>query len=107
MKTFWLCLVPLFVAVDAIGVLPLFVPLTEWTGRTQRQMVILQSVVTASMAAVIVNIILAGIIFLLGRPITRVLGKTGTKTISKLASLLLAAIAVMLMRKGITGVLDP
>ncbi|MBL7102609.1 MAG: MarC family protein, partial [Desulfobacteraceae bacterium] len=33
--------------------------------------------------------------------ITRRLGRTGSKTISKVASLLLAAIAVMLIRRGI------
>ena len=51
--------------------------------------------------AVIANIILAGIIFAFAKPIAALLGKTGTKTISKVASLLLAAIAVMLMRRGI------
>jgi len=29
MENFWLCFVPLFVAVDAIGLLPLFISLTE------------------------------------------------------------------------------
>jgi multiple antibiotic resistance protein len=30
---FWLCFVPLFVAVDALGVLPMFMGLTEGLGR--------------------------------------------------------------------------
>jgi small neutral amino acid transporter SnatA (MarC family) len=34
-----------------------------------------------------------------------VLGRTGTKTVSKVASLLLAAIAVMLARRGLTTIL--
>jgi len=29
LRSFWLCFVPLFVAVDAIGVLPMFMSLTE------------------------------------------------------------------------------
>ena len=29
MNTFWLCFVPLFVAVDAVGVLPMFLSLTD------------------------------------------------------------------------------
>jgi multiple antibiotic resistance protein len=29
MKSFWLCFVPLFVAVNAFGVLPLFINITE------------------------------------------------------------------------------
>ncbi|NLX25341.1 MAG: MarC family protein [Lentisphaerae bacterium] len=191
MKDFWLCFVPLFVAVDAIGVLPMFVTLTEGVDAIRRRGIILQSVTTASVvavaflwlgpvllrflgisvpdfmiaggilllaialsdlltgvkrqrepdpdspgavpigvplitgpavlttcillrdmhgrwattAAVVVNIALAGVVFLAAGPITRTLGKTGTKTVSKLASLLLAAIAVMLVRKGVSGVL--
>jgi len=34
-----------------------------------------------------------------------VMGQTGSKTISKVASLLLAAIAVMLIRKGVAEIL--
>jgi multiple antibiotic resistance protein len=191
MKEFWLCFVPLFVAVDAIGVLPLYVSLTEGLDKLQRQKVVIQSVVTASIVAVLflwfgpfllkflgisvqdfmiaggillfvislndiligtkkrrqadpdslgavpigiplitgpavlttcilltsiyggwittisvlVNITLAGFIFFASESIFQVLGKTGARTISKVASLLLAAIAVMLMRKGIMGLL--
>jgi len=47
------------------------------------------------------NIIIAGITFYFGKPITDRLGKTGTKTISKVASLLLASIAIMLIRRGV------
>jgi len=35
--------------------------------------------------------------------VMRVLGEAGTKALSKIMSLLLAAIAVMLIRKGIAG----
>lgn len=187
MSEFWLCFVPLFVAVDAIGVLPIFLSLTEGLESQRLRAVILQSVATASTIAiaflvfgpvllkflgitvpdfmiaggflllaislsdlltgekkqreadakslgavpigiplitgpavlttcillanthgklitaiaVVLNIALAGIIFRFAEPITRRLGHTGTKTISKVASLLLAAIAVMLMRRGI------
>ena len=191
MNEFWLCFVPLFVAVDAIGVLPLFVSLTEEMEKQRRRAVILQSVITATIvavaflwfgpvllrflnisvpdfmiaggillfaislsdlltgtkkqreadpgslgsvpigiplitgpavlttcilltsmhgrgvttAAVVVNISLAGVVFLAAGPLTRVLGRTGMKTVSKLASLLLAAIGVMLIRKGIVDIL--
>jgi multiple antibiotic resistance protein len=55
--------------------------------------------------AVVINIILAGLTFLSAEPITRAIGRTGTKTVSKLASLLLAAIAVMLIRRGVFGIM--
>ncbi|MFO7534175.1 MAG: MarC family protein [Kiritimatiellia bacterium] len=65
MYEFWLCFIPLFVAVLTTGML------------------------------------LVGLTFLFADSITRRLGRTGTKAISKPTSLFLAAIAVMLMRKGI------
>lgn len=191
MNEFWLCFVPLFVAVDAIGVLPLFVSLTVEMESTRRRKVILQSVITATFvavaflwfgpallrflsisvpdfmiagglllfaislsdlltgtkkqreadpeslgvvpigiplitgpavlttclvltsmhgralttAAVVVNIVLAGVVFLVADPLMRLLGRTGIKAVSKLASLLLAAIGVMLIRKGIVSIL--
>jgi len=187
MKSFWLCFVPLFVAVDAFGVLPLFISLTEGIEPKKIKRIIFQSMVTAlivalafialgtmilnllgitvadfmiaggtllfiisirgiistdkspypidleSMGAVpigvplitgpavlatsmllineyslivtslaiIINILIAGGIFLSAPLINRVLGKTGSKTISKISSLLLAAIAVMIIRRGL------
>jgi len=184
---FWLCFVPLFVAVDAIGVLPMFMGLTDGLGPPQRKRVIVQSVVVAtivglaflaigqavlgllgitvpdfmvaggsllfvlsvrdllslekvgraldteSLGAVplgvplivgpavltttllltnsygrlltaltlIVNIGIAGVLFGLSGSIIRVLGTTGARTVSKLASLLLAAIGVMMVRRGV------
>ena len=51
--------------------------------------------------AVIVNLLIAGAVFLFAKSITRVLGRNGTRSASKIASLFLAAIAVMLIRKGV------
>ena len=52
MKEFWLCFLPLFVAVDAVGVLPLFIGLTEGIETPDRRRIILQSVATAGAVAV-------------------------------------------------------
>ncbi len=187
MRSFWLCFFPMFVAVDAVGVLPLFLHLTEGLDHAKTRRVIAQSVATATVvalvflvigryileflgvtvadfmvaggallfvlsltdlifekrsifqgnhetlgavplgvplivgpavittifilvgehglvptvAATIVNIAIAGVAFWLAVPLHRVLGSSGTRTISKLASLLLAAIGVMMVRKGI------
>ena len=187
MNEFFLCFVPLFVAVDAIGILPIFLSLTEGLESRRLRTVIVQSVITAALVAIVFlafgpvllsflgitvpdfmisggflllaislssllsgeksqrgvdveslgsvpigvplitgpavlttcillanthgrivtaaaavsNIALAGIIFWFAKPITRLLGRTGTKTISKVTSLFLAAIAIMLMRRGI------
>jgi len=186
LRNILLSFIPLFVAVDAIGVLPIFVSLTEGLSQKQKTKIILQSMVTASMLAigfiyvgqlvfkflgitigdfmvaggavlfciaiidlinptkerripdqnlgavplgtplivgpavlatsllmiseygllptvisVIANIIVAGLIFRGSFGLIKALGEAGTKALSKIMSLLLAAIAVMLMRKGI------
>ena len=183
--------VPLFVAVDAVGVLPVFLSLTEGMDRMRLRTVIIQSVITASVVALVflafgplflsflgitvpdfmiaggilllaislsdlitgekrqrqtdsetlgavpigiplitgpavlttcvllsglhgklvtgmaavVNIALAGLLFQFSKVITKSLGQAGIKTLSKVASLLLAAIAVMLIRRGITAII--
>lgn len=187
MQEFWLCFVPLFVAVDAIGVLPIYVGLTEDLDARTRRTILVQSIVTATAislaflmfgpallaflgvtvadfmiaggsllfaislsdlltgekktrqtdaqamgavpigipllagpallttcivlanaygkaltaVAVSVNLLIAGVLFLFAEAITRILGRNGTRSASKIASLFLAAIAVMLIRKGV------
>ncbi len=189
MKSFWLSFVPLFVAVDAIGVLPLFINLTEGIDTPKVRRIILQSMITAlivalaflalgtvilkflgitvadfmiaggtllfiisirdilstekpsyavdpesvgavpigvplitgpavlttslllinehslfiTSAAIIINILIVGGIFYFAPFINKVLGKTGSKTVSKITSLLLAAIGVMIVRRGIAA----
>lgn len=51
--------------------------------------------------AVVVNILIAGVLFRFAGAIQRILGKAGEKIVSKIASLLLAAYAVMMVRRGI------
>jgi multiple antibiotic resistance protein len=191
MKIFLLCFVPLFVAVDALGVLPIFISLTDGLSSSQRRRVLIQSLITASAVALVflaigptilialnitvsdfmvaggilllvislsdlltgekrqrlvdpetlgavplgvpiitgpavlttsvllanvhglsltalallANIGIAGAIFWFAQPITRFLGNAGTMILSKIASLFLATIAVMLIRKGIVAII--
>ena len=187
MNNFWLCFVPLFVAVDALGLLPVFMGLTQELPRVRIRRIIFESVITAmivalvflfigkgiltllgitvadfmiaggallfvlslsdliaaekrrvqvdqeevgavplgvplivgpgvltttillinqygmipTVSATIVNIVIAGMVFWMSGSINRILGRAGTRTISKLSSLILAAIGVMMVRKGI------
>ena len=187
MQDFWLCFVPLFVAVDAIGVLPIYIALTDDLDPRIQRTVLVQSIATATAvslvflmfgpalltflgvtvadfmiaggsllfaislsdlitgekkrrqadaqslgavpigipllagpallttcivlanaygksltaAAVIANLLIAGVIFMFAEPVTRILGRNGTRSASKISSLFLAAIAVMLVRKGL------
>ncbi len=69
MKPFILSLIPLLVAVDAIGVLPLFISLTESIAEVRhRQRIVIQSVVTAAIVAIL--------FLVLGTSLLRVLGIT-------------------------------
>jgi len=188
-REFWLCFVPLFVAVDAIGLVPMYLGLTEGIEPARLRGIVWQSVATAASvataflafgpallrslgitvpdfmiaggallfaislsdlitgekrlreidpatigavplgvpliagpavlttcvvladahgrlltaAAVLANIALAGVAFRFAGPITHRLGRTGTKAVSKVASVVLAAIGVMLVRRGIAA----
>jgi multiple antibiotic resistance protein len=192
MKFFLLCFVPFFIAVDAIGVLPIYLGLTDGLSSTHKKKIIIQSLITASIVAVafvlggplllelvgvgvsdfmvaggilllvislsdlltgekrqriidaetigavpigvplitgpavlttsvlfaneygiipttlalLANILIVGVVFFMGSPIERLLGQAGSKTVSKVASLFLASIAVMLIRRGIFEIIE-
>ncbi len=186
MSVFWLCFVPLFVAVDAFGILPVFLSLTEGIENKKIRKILVESLITATAVAVvflflgefvlrllgisvadfmiaggallfglslsellmlekqhhvdvdslgavpigvpiivgpavltttllllrqygfmptvislIANIVIAGIVLWFSPALHHFFGKAGAKAISKLASLLLAAIGVMMVRRGI------
>ncbi len=187
---FMLAFIPIFVAVDAIGLLPIFVSLTSGIDRPAKNKIIVQSIITASclavafiiagravfkflgitiedfmiaggailfciaildlvttkkmerqpnqelgavpigtpllvgpavlttslitvdqhgtvltLIAVLVNIFLAGVVFNFSDGFIRVLGKSGAGALSKVLALFLAAIAVMMMRRGILEII--
>jgi len=190
-KSFLLAFIPIFVAVDPIGLLPIFVSLTSSMTRLEKLKVIVQSLITAlalaivfiylgkaifaflkitvgdfmiaggailfciaimdimnpgrkdgyvdkdmgivplgtpliagpavlttslilvpeygmsvTSLAIIANIALTGATFYFSGFFIRILGDKGTKAFSKLISLLLAAIAVMMIRKGILSIIS-
>jgi len=186
LKNFLLAFIPIFVAVDAIGVLPIFVSFTEGLKRREKTKIIFDSIITAicvalsfiflgkaifrflgitisdfmiaggiilffiaiidtitsekkrrlpgrelgavplgtplivgpavlttsliiisehgvqaTLLSVVINVLIAGLIFSSSDILLRFLGDGGTKALSKVANLLLAAIAVKIIRKGI------
>jgi len=186
MKDFLLTFIPIFIAMDALGVLPLFISFTEHLSMRDKSRILSQSIITAfligivflflgnwifkilgvlvadfkiagglvllaislrdilqyekghklptdTMGAVpigtplitgpavlttmiilldthglpltifafVINLLIAFVTFSYAVTIAKVLGKAGSKAFSKIASLLLAAIAVMMIRKGI------
>lgn len=191
MNEFWLCFVPLFVAVDVIGVLPIFLGMTHTLDRRDLPRIIYRSVATATVialvfaaagpqvlhllgigvtdfmvaggalllaiaarelivdkeqqargemlalgavplgvplltgpavlatsillvdqygfgptgVAILANMVIAGAVFRFGGTLRRILGSAGATIASKVANLFLAAIGVMMMRRGIEAIL--
>jgi multiple antibiotic resistance protein len=66
LRNILLSFIPLFVAVDVVGLLPVFISLTQGLGRAEKRRVIYQSTLTGGLLAV-------GFVFL-GRAIFRLLG---------------------------------
>jgi multiple antibiotic resistance protein len=92
---------------DSLGAVPLGVPLIAGPAVFTTSILLVNEHGTLLTAlALIVNIAIAGIFFLSANSINRLLGKAGAKTVSKIAALLLAAIAVMIVRKGVTTLLQ-
>ncbi|MBN1585921.1 MAG: MarC family protein [Candidatus Omnitrophica bacterium] len=186
-ESFWLCFIPLLVAVDALGVLPMYMKITEGVDKERLKRVLTQSMWTALLVAygflfvgeaflnalsvtagdfmiagglllllisisdlllgekiqrkvdgdtlgvvpigvplivgpavlttillvshqygqamtalsIAINIALAGLTFFFAPVIDRFVGKSGMKAISKIASLVLAAIGVRMIRRGV------
>jgi small neutral amino acid transporter SnatA (MarC family) len=66
MLEFWLCFVPLFVAVDALGTLPIFISLTAGLDRARVRKVLWQLLLTATAVALAFLGVGKGIFALLG-----------------------------------------
>jgi len=89
-------------AISTIGAVPLGVPLIVGPA-TLTMAIILVDVygLVETLLAIVANICIAGAVFLSGEAVTRVLGPAGSRAVSKVASIILAAIAVMMIRKGL------
>jgi multiple antibiotic resistance protein len=89
------------VPTEELGAVPLGTPLIAGPAVLTTSMVIISEYgLAATLISVVVNIALAGIIFSGAATVMKFLGEAGSKALSKIMSLLLAAIAVMLIRKG-------
>ena len=85
-----------------LGVVPLGTPLIAGPAvLTTSMLVVSQHGVVPTVVSVVANILLAGLLLRLSSSLMRFLGTAGTKALSKITSLLLAAIAVMLIRRGL------
>ena len=86
----------------ASGIVPIGVPLI--VGPAVLTTVIIQvdtHGIIPTLVSLLLNLAIVGIIFMQARWVLRLLGENGAKAVSKIVSLLLAAIAVMMIRVGI------
>jgi multiple antibiotic resistance protein len=85
-----------------VGVVPLGMPLMVGPGVLTASLLLSDRYGYApTIAALVVNLVIAVTGFWFSRGIIRVIGEAGTKALTKLVGLLLAAYAVMLVRDGI------
>ena len=85
-----------------LGVVPLGTPLIAGPAVLTVSMVLAsQHGMGPTVIAVVANILFAGLLFRISFWLMKFLGEVGTKALSKITSLLMAAIAVMLMRRGL------
>ena len=90
----------------AIGVVPLGTPLIVGPAVLTTALLLVDIHGAAiTLAAVVANVLLAGALLLCAGGLTRLLGQTGIRAVSKIVSLILAAIGVMMVRKGIFGII--
>ena len=86
---------------ETVGAVPIGVPLiTGPAVLTTCMLLVDQSGIFLTLLAVVANVVIAGVVYWFAVPISLRLGSAGTKVLSKIANLLLAAIAVMMVRKG-------
>jgi len=89
-----------------LGVVPLGTPLIVGPAVLTTSLIIVdQYGVPATLFAVLANIILSGVVFIFSGAILKVIGENGARALSKVVALFLAAIAVMMIRKGVMQII--
>ena len=89
---------------EAFGIVPLGMPLIAGPALLTALLVLVDSVGPIyTLTSLIVNLVIVAVVFCYADRLTKWMGKQGINGISKLVSLLLAAIAVSLIRRGWLG----
>jgi multiple antibiotic resistance protein len=92
---------------NELAIVPLGTPLIAGPALLTTSLIVIEEYgLVPSIISVFLNILLAGLIFYLSDLIIKIIGGAGTKALSKITSLLLAAISIMMMRKGILSIIQ-
>ena len=91
---------------ETLGVVPLAVPLIVGPAVLTGSLVLLDSVGAGpTLFSIVSNVLLCGLVLSFSEKLSRLIGEGGSHTLSKVSNLLLAAIGVMLMRRGALEIL--
>ncbi len=91
---------------ETAGVVPLAVPLIVGPAVLTTSLILLNSYgIYPTLFSIVTNILLCGLILGFSTTLSKVLGESGSHTLSKIFNLLLAAIGVMLMRRGLQEII--
>ncbi|MBN1697261.1 MAG: MarC family protein [Spirochaetales bacterium] len=87
---------------EDVGAVPLGTPLIVGPAVLSTSLVIVNEYgPVISLVSVLVNILIAGLVFLAADVIIKIIRPSGARVLSKVTSIILASIAVMMVRKGI------
>lgn len=91
---------------DSIGIVPLGMPLIVGPAVLTAMIILVDSVgPTLTIVSFALNLAITFTAFLSANQVVRLLGKGGTQALSKISNLLLASIAVMIIRSGIVEII--
>jgi multiple antibiotic resistance protein len=92
---------------STLGVVPLGVPLIMGPAALTTIMYLVDAHgYVLALASLLINLLIVWQVFARASAITRILGKAGSQAVAKVAALFLAAIAVMMIRSGVQGMLQ-
>ena len=92
---------------ETMGAVPIGTPLIVGPAVLTTIIILLDSYgMSLTVTSFVVNLLITWVVFSYAGAISNFLGKAGSKAFSKIASLLLAAIAVMMMRKGLVDTIS-
>jgi len=90
--------------IETMGAVPIGTPLVVGPAVLTTIIILLDSYgIYPTVLSFVANLAITWVVFTYSGRISRFLGKAGSKAVSKIAGLLLAAIAVMMIRKGLSG----
>ncbi len=89
------------------GVVPIGIPLIMGPAALTTVILLVDSYgYLWTIASLVMNMLIVLVVFIQANAITKVMGKAGSRAVGKVAALFLAGIAVMMIRSGITAMLE-